>query len=837
MPDQRSKLILDAEDKTAAAFRSAARNAEMLNRALATGGRNITTELAGTVRIIDVLGGSIGKLVTGVGLAEFSRRLVMNFAELERAGTRAGFGLDLTRAQLVEVRRELEKVSVATNVPLDQLQAAFGKMAASGSRSKDEIVAQMVDIAKAAKVAGIAPAEVAAGIMSLQRQFKFSNAEIVKVLDMMAVKPAGMAALIENAPKLALVMGQIGKGGVAGVREMIGTINFMQKQLGSTEDAATGLVQVLEMMFSDQLTHKLRDAGIFGDLQGRLKQTRAAGGDVLATFVDILEKQGAFDEANENKFENIFGRRIQLNIRALRDALKGVPAELARLDAGAGSVNRHFNSMSKDAIESIESIKTALDQLEGALGELAASAGVPAFIHGLSESLLGIRDIIRIIKGEIPSDAAALVAREKELKELEAKKNPTAKDKADIEATRSAIERLKGNIHAGSPAGQIEALQAQRDKLRAGLDDLGPAAGTTYRTRIETQMKALEDAIRKLTDAMERERGDSDAAKPIAYHPGGGGEVRRVPGFRGGGMYVPGGPSGAAPGLPGPGGGTRRDLSLGGPMGLPGASRGAPGGSPAGDLSGIPGGPGRGPGGLAAPTTEGGSEFLAQKRAGFAEQLKDPATRNFLGAVLSSENPGAGPAVVESLFNRTEYINEQRAKQGKAPLSLMQMMKGGFYGPVNRGQIGGHLRKMNDPAFAARMNKSIDQALGGSNVIQSHTDQGSRGDPNYEKGGVGVNIHGERFNDWGMPGTAAWRQRRQSEIAGAGGGTPSAGVPHLDAFQQYREQLERPIQMKIEAPEVPNQLTPSFRRSSGRNANNREMRDARWQSYSDIGAA
>jgi predicted nucleic acid-binding Zn-ribbon protein len=65
------------------------------------------------------------------------------------------------------------------------------------------------------------------------------------------------------------------------------------------------------------------------------------------------------------------------------------------------------------------------------------------------------------------------------------------------------------------------------------------------------------------------------------------------------------------------------------------------------------------------------------------------------------------------------------------------------------------------------MNKRIDEALAGSNTIKSYTDQGSKGDPNYEAGGIGVNINRERFNDWGYPGSAEWRIKRQEEIATA----------------------------------------------------------------------
>jgi hypothetical protein len=185
-----------------------------------------------------------------------------------------------------------------------------------------------------------------------------------------------------------------------------------------------------------------------------------------------------------------------------------------------------------------------------------------------------------------------------------------------------------------------------------------------------------------------------------------------------------------------------------------------------------------------------GSAYLAAKRAGFRKELEDPGTRKLLGGILSAENPGAGPAVVESLMNRTELVNESRARRGLPPKTLKEMIVGNggksFYGPIRSGAINEHLAKMNNPAYAAQMNKQIDAALGGSNTIGSHTDQGSKGDPNYVAGGVGVNINGERFNDWGYAGSAAWRQRRQREIAEA---DTAKGRPTVARAELSRETL------------------------------------------------
>lgn len=234
--------------------------------------------------------------------------------------------------------------------------------------------------------------------------------------------------------------------------------------------------------------------------------------------------------------------------------------------------------------------------------------------------------------------------------------------------------------------------------------------------------------------------------------------------------------------MPGAAGGSAGGGAQYGDRGGGGSGRGGGAGGESGastdSSSGAGSGSGAGTGGDTSSSgsgtaSDGGSQYYADQRAGFREELKNnPGTRELMGAITSVENPGAGPAVAESLMNRTAMVNANRAKRGLPPLTLRDMILGhpsigkgkSFYGPVRNGAVNSHIRRMrNDPAFAERMNKLTDKALGGSDTIRGHTDQGSAGDPNYSAGGTGVNINGERFNDWGYPGARAWREKAQRE--------------------------------------------------------------------------
>ena len=166
----------------------------------------------------------------------------------------------------------------------------------------------------------------------------------------------------------------------------------------------------------------------------------------------------------------------------------------------------------------------------------------------------------------------------------------------------------------------------------------------------------------------------------------------------------------------------------------------------------------------------GGAEYLRQQRAPLTAQLaNDPGLKRQLASLVTLEHESDPTAVVESLYNRTTALNEKRAKEGKPPLSLHQMMYGGFYGPA--GQIPGRLSQLErDPARMNAMMKGID-AASTSNLLRGATDQGSGTDPNVYWPGGKIIRDGETYNDWGggagHEGNRIFRERQQAQIAAA----------------------------------------------------------------------
>lgn len=140
-----------------------------------------------------------------------------------------------------------------------------------------------------------------------------------------------------------------------------------------------------------------------------------------------------------------------------------------------------------------------------------------------------------------------------------------------------------------------------------------------------------------------------------------------------------------------------------------------------------------------------GRNPLIKQREVFRKELKDnPALKRKLAGLLYKENIGAGPAVIESLFNRISLEGNVKGKQPTIEEYLNRKGKRQFYGPIRRGVD----LSINDEQFE-KAEAYIDEALDGSNVTEGATDQGSGNDPNVRhKGGKKV-INGETFNDFG----------------------------------------------------------------------------------------
>lgn len=163
--------------------------------------------------------------------------------------------------------------------------------------------------------------------------------------------------------------------------------------------------------------------------------------------------------------------------------------------------------------------------------------------------------------------------------------------------------------------------------------------------------------------------------------------------------------------------------------------------------------------------TQGFSRTLQQVRSGIANEVaRNPQLRQQLAAMAYLEDADDPVAPIEALANRVNAMNANGH-----PMTAAQMLRSGFYGPINRGHLPGAMRTLaNSPNLMNRMNHAIDTVLRGSNILGGATDQGSPGDPNYGHAGGRVVRGREVYNDWGggagHAANARWRMNIQRQV-------------------------------------------------------------------------
>ena len=175
---------------------------------------------------------------------------------------------------------------------------------------------------------------------------------------------------------------------------------------------------------------------------------------------------------------------------------------------------------------------------------------------------------------------------------------------------------------------------------------------------------------------------------------------------------------------------------------------------------------------------------MQQQRAGIANEIaRNPGLRAQIAAMAYLEDANDPVAPIESLANRVNAMNATGH-----PMTAAQMLRSGFYGPINHGHLPGAMRTLqNNPQLANRMNLAIDTVLRGSNIIGGATDQGGPGDPNYNYAGGRVMRGREVYNDYpggaGRQGNAHWRMAIQRQVqAELGQGGQVAQMPASWAF-------------------------------------------------------
>jgi hypothetical protein len=516
------------------------------------------------------------------------------------------------------------------------------------------------------------------------------------------------------------------------VGDSYNVIKDLTRRTGSTPDYLTAAANAIERLTGQDVDAAIQSLGNMREHMDRLTRLRPdelnKWNDAYTGLYESLGKKlvgKTLPEQLKTTMEWI-DKHPEIQVDKKRDILElmGIDPRLATvkgeefreaLEEQLDFQKQHpFNfGLAKRLDESFSELKLSLRAIKEEINEAFGGKGASA-ISAFADALRGISEMIH-------------------------------QDVEDFRAFREMLSDLRKKLHIESGMEGVIPLPppgTMQNPLKAGPEDHNSSAYRFGRGMLPM--------------AFHGEGSSSQAEQVLANAT----KIGMLAAFRewfasvqGGSGYQPAALTSSAEGT-GPGG----FRSGGGFKLLPEGDAGSKSGG--GGARGGPASPGEAPGG-GGPTGLSGSAYLAAERARFGRELAaNPALKQRLAAIIDLENPKAGVAVGESLMNRMNLAHR----------TIESGMAGGrnsFYSPGRHpGMIEGRMRElMNNPKRMAARMAQIDAELAGSNQTLGHTDQGSRGDPNYYSGGTGVNINGERFNDWGYPGARAYREHQQAMVA------------------------------------------------------------------------
>ncbi|MEM9734240.1 MAG: phage tail tape measure protein [Pseudomonadota bacterium] len=349
-----AELLLTAKDRTKRAFDSvskqlaqAERQAKKYNRQQSVMARRAAMAARG----IAAVGGA-----AVVASAQSYRK----FSGDERTLTRIGITAEATREQMAAVRDELYGLASNTGMQFSDSIKGLDALTASG-RSLKEAMALLPSVMATAQASGADVADIATSADALAGSLKISGENMQTAFDIIvAGGKAGKFELRDMAqfiPSLAPAFQALGYEGEKGLQKLVAALQVVRKTTGTSGEAATAFMDVIQKMETDTVTNKFKKFGV--DLRKELAAARKEGKDVLETFINLSREAISGDMS---KLPQLFAdKQLLTGMRALMN--------------GADDMERFMKALSNVKGTTLRDLGVVLDDQQAKLDKAANSAG------------------------------------------------------------------------------------------------------------------------------------------------------------------------------------------------------------------------------------------------------------------------------------------------------------------------------------------------------------------------------------------------------------------------------------------------------------------------------
>lgn len=393
-----ARLRLTAYDQTSRAFDSARRQM-----------RQLVQEAAGTSTALDraahrsrmAIQGASGSMLafdrsmrnalvaggTGYAIA----RSYKEFANLDRFVTNLAGKLDKTPQQMAGLPDQMRKIAKEAGLPVEQVAAGIDRFATAGGTSFDRIMQIMPAVARTAAVAEADITDVVETARAVGQSFNMDD--ITLAFDIMA-KGANEGAfelrdMARYAPTASTAMQKLGYEGAEGLKVMVAMFEEIRDRSGTSEEAATRVLNVLQKARSDETFRRFKEQGI------DIRKEMAAAQDPIARLVQIthdLTKNGVL-------IEELFGdQEVQQGMLALVEQMGQMQPRINEMGQAANFVLERFARIKEDPVSNINRLmnefKTLTQEAGRFLDKIGATDALLEFT-GILEDLTGILRTLR----------------------------------------------------------------------------------------------------------------------------------------------------------------------------------------------------------------------------------------------------------------------------------------------------------------------------------------------------------------------------------------------------------------------------------------------------------
>jgi TP901 family phage tail tape measure protein len=377
----KAQAVIEGKDNTSRAFRTAARNAEMMAKRMSA----VNAALRGQ-RLLMSAGAKIaGAAVAGIG----AKQSITRFAETERAMTRVGITGEGTAEQVAAATQSLRQLAFDTAQPFDKIVAGMNALVSAGMNF-ESAMKTIPAIAKVAQATGSDMSETATTADAAMQHMAISAGGMDKAFDSLAA--AGKAGKFEfkdmarYLPSLLPAAKAIGYTGQEGLERVAALLQTIRAGTGTSEEAATALSNIFQKMESEETAKKFSKMGV--NLRKEMDLARAKGEDLVQTFLRLTEKalKGDMSKLPQLIGDLQFGTGIRSALQLI-DKYKEVRTTMK---GAAGSIDKDFKRVLGDTQTQIDQSKESIDRLTSSVGRLLGvsfnQSGLPNVIKRIADA-------------------------------------------------------------------------------------------------------------------------------------------------------------------------------------------------------------------------------------------------------------------------------------------------------------------------------------------------------------------------------------------------------------------------------------------------------------------